>query len=87
MNIKLTIKGSKVTGQGVGRAGCSHKKTTFCILKETSIAKEYQEHVLWAWLINGNLLRWSFFTLIYNRSSNKCIISYIIHIISLLTGK
>ena len=33
-----------------------------------------------------NLLRWSFFTLIYNRSSNIWIISYILHIISLLTG-
>ena len=33
-----------------------------------------------------NLLRWSFFTLIYNRSSNVWIISYILHIISLLTG-
>ena len=30
-----------------------------------------------------NLLRWSFFTLIYNRSSNIWIISYILHIISL----
>ena len=28
-----------------------------------------------------NLLRWSFFTLIYNRSSNIWIISYIVHII------
>ena len=34
-----------------------------------------------------NLLRWSFFTLIYNRSSNVWIISYILHIISLLTGE
>ena len=33
-----------------------------------------------------NLLRWSFFTLIYNRSSNIWIISYILRIISLLTG-
>ena len=33
-----------------------------------------------------NLLRWSFFTLIYNRSSNIWIISYILHIIS-LTGE
>ena len=33
-----------------------------------------------------NLLRWSFFTLIYNRSSNIWIISYILQIISLLTG-
>ena len=33
-----------------------------------------------------NLLRWSFFTLIYNRSSNIWIISCILHIISLLTG-
>ena len=34
----------------------------------------------------GNLLRWSFFTLIYNRSSNIWFISYILHIISLLLG-
>ena len=33
-----------------------------------------------------NLLWWSFFTLIYNRSSNIWIISYILHIISLITG-
>ena len=33
-----------------------------------------------------NLLRWSLFTLIYNRSSNIWIISYIFHIISLFTG-
>ena len=33
-----------------------------------------------------NLQRWSLFTLIYNRSSNIWIISYIPHIISLLTG-
>ena len=30
-----------------------------------------------------NLLRWSFFTLIYNRSSNVWIISYILHIINI----
>ena len=34
-----------------------------------------------------HLMRWSFFTLIYNRSSNIWIISYILHIISLLTGE
>ena len=34
-----------------------------------------------------NLLRRSFFTLIYNRSSNIWVISYILHIISLLTGE
>ena len=33
-----------------------------------------------------NLLRWSFFTLIYNRTSNIWIISYILHIIALFTG-
>ena len=31
-----------------------------------------------------NLLQWSFFTLVYNRSSNIWIISYILHIISFL---
>ena len=34
----------------------------------------------------GNLLRRSFFTLIYSRSSNIGIVSYILHIISPLTG-
>ena len=34
-----------------------------------------------------NLLRWSFFTLIYNRSSNIRVVSYLLHIISLLTGE
>ena len=33
-----------------------------------------------------NLLQWSFFTLIYNRSSNIWIISYMLHAISLLSG-
>ena len=34
-----------------------------------------------------NLPRWSFYTFIFNRSLNQWIISYILHIISLLTGR